>query len=134
MTFFLAAMTPPPHHDRSRWRSELRFIVLMREPVQRTWSHYAMMALYYKWERQRDVTALMGREINQTVRCNASLALQPRLLLELPYEELAIFGKCVGSIKYLGKSLYAASLLPALRLFRRSYIHTDVHTHAYLPT
>ena len=91
----------------------------MREPVQRTWSHYAMMALYYKWEKQRDVVSLLAREMNQTVRCNASLALHPSRLLELPYAELAVFGRCTGAIKYLGRSLYAASLLPALRLFRR---------------
>ena len=91
----------------------------MREPVQRTWSHYAMWALYYKWEKQRDVVSLLAREMNQTVRCNASLALHPSRLLELPYAELAVFGRCTGAIKYLGRSLYAASLLPALRLFRR---------------
>ena len=55
----------------------------MREPVQRTWSHYAMWALYYKWEKQRDVVSLLAREMNQTVRCNASLALHPSRLLEL---------------------------------------------------
>lgn len=101
----------------------IRFVVVVRDPIMRTFSEYAMFRYGYFWETRGNFTALIHPMIDALRRCNASLFRNASALRQLPTAELgAYLAKCFGhghAMQYVASSAYGACFEHALRWFDR---------------
>ena len=103
--------------------SALRFIVVTRDPIARAFSEWMMFAHGWGWDRERNLTRTMRRQMRELATCNATLHATPRLLLGL--SDAALFRhlhRCFGrgkAMAYVSSSAYAVCIVAALRVFPR---------------
>ncbi|KAL1505031.1 hypothetical protein AB1Y20_008792 [Prymnesium parvum] len=102
---------------------KMRFILVMRDPIMRAFSEWAMFSLGWNWDPVRNFSASMAYKLSELRSCNASLYMRPDRLLRLPTEELARYvRKCFAygrATMYATTSMYSVCLLHALRYFKR---------------
>ena len=108
-------------HATARDPDELRFIVLMRDPIMRAFSEWSMFTAW-GWDKEKDFASdapADGRSASATRRSS-----RPDLLiLSLPDEELSAYvKKCFRgmAMEYVTNSLYPICIASALRIFKRS--------------
>ena len=76
---------------------QLRFIVVMRDPVYRAFSEWSMFSLGWNWDPIKNFSASIAAQVAKLQRCNESLFMRPRLLRSLPTAELgAYIDRCFG--------------------------------------
>ena len=74
---------------------ELRFIVLMRDPIMRAFSEWSMFALGWFWEKNTDFENKVKQQMNIFRACNRSLFHDVDAIKRLPPAELeAYLTKC----------------------------------------
>jgi len=100
-----------------------RFVVVMRDPVMRSFSEWNMFALKYKWEREGNFSVAMARKAEQLRQCDPQLFRAPQRLRALSTKALGKYiRRCFGggkAMQYLATSLYGVCIEHALRLFGR---------------
>lgn len=67
---------------------ELRFIVLMRDPIMRAYSEWSMFCLHWHWDHDPSLRHRFRAQMANFKQCNATLAANPELLHSLPDDEL----------------------------------------------
>ena len=67
--------------------SELRFIVLMRDPIMRAYSEFSMFTTW-GWDRRTSFSTRTAEQMGRFRQCNTTLFHRPDLLRTLPDEEL----------------------------------------------
>jgi len=100
--------------------ADLRFVVVMRDPIMRAFSEWSMFALGWGWERDPDFTKKMRAQMEQLRTCNATLFHRNDLLHALPDAELfAYVARCFSgkAMQYVTNSIYPVCVLAALRIF-----------------
>lgn len=111
------------HRTAGAGAGQLRFIVVMRDPVYRAFSEWSMFSLGWNWDPIKNFSASIAAQVAKLQRCNESLFMRPRLLRSLPTAELgAYIDRCFGggrAMAYVQTSMYGVCLLHALRYFRR---------------
>ena len=108
-------------HATARDPSELRFIVLMRDPIMRAFSEHSMFTAW-GWDKEKSFAKRTAEQIARFSRCNATLAAHPERLSGLPDAELfAYMSKCFKgmAMEYVTNSLYPVCIAGALRIFKR---------------
>lgn len=99
---------------------DLRFIVLMRDPIMRTFSEWSMFALGWGWDHEPDFLKKMHAQMRAFERCNATLFHRIDLVKALPDDELfAYITQCFRgkAMEYITNSIYPVCVLGALRFF-----------------
>ncbi|KAL1520185.1 hypothetical protein AB1Y20_023655 [Prymnesium parvum] len=102
--------------------SELRFIVLMRDPVMRAYSEWSMFSLHWRWDHQRSLMTKFSQKMRDFKDCNLTLYEKPELLRSLPDRELHRYiKKCFRgtAMEYISNSIYSVCIMGALRVFKR---------------
>lgn len=102
--------------------SDLRFIVVMRDPIMRAFSEWSMFALGWGWERESDFMRKMRAKMDALRTCNGTLFHRNDLLRALPDDELFLYvTKCFKgkAMEYITNSIYPVCVLAALRVFPR---------------
>jgi len=102
--------------------SELRFIVLMRDPIQRLFSEWSMFQLGWGWDHEKSFKAKVQSQMHKFKQCNKTLYHRPDLLSMLPNDELfAYMKKCFRgmAMEYVTNSLYPVCIAGAMRIFKR---------------
>ena len=101
----------------------LRFIVVMRDPIMRAFSEWAMFSLGWNWDPVKNFTASMAYKLRDLRECNRTLYMRPDLLRSLPTSELARYmSSCFNygaATNYATTSMYSVCMLHALRYFKR---------------
>jgi len=108
-------------HSTARDPDELRFIVLMRDPIARAFSEWSMFTTW-GWDKGKDFKARAHEQMERFRKCNTTLYHRPDLLTALPDAELfAYMGKCFKgmAMEYVTNSLYPICIAGALRIFKR---------------
>ena len=108
-------------HATARDPNELRFIVLMRDPIMRAFSEWSMFTTW-GWDKDKSFQHRVNGQMNAFRRCNATLYHRPDLLTALPDDELfAYMKKCFRgmAMEYVTNSLYPICIAGALRIFKR---------------
>jgi len=108
-------------HSTARDPDELRFIVLMRDPIARAFSEWSMFTTW-GWDKQKDFVTRVRGQMSTFRKCNATLFHRPDLLTALPDYELAAYvSKCFRgmAMEYVTNSLYPICIASALRIFKR---------------
>lgn len=101
---------------------QLRFIVLMRDPIMRAFSEWSMFALGWGWDPDKNFLKRTRRQMRDFATCNTTLFHNTELLERLPTEELFKYmTKCFHgkAMEYITNSIYPVCVLAALRVFRR---------------
>ena len=101
--------------------SELRFIVLMRDPIMRAFSEFSMFTAW-GWDKSKSFVESTAAQVKKFRTCNATLFARPDLLHSLPDKELfAYMSKCFKgmAMEYVTNSLYPVCIAGALRIFKR---------------
>ena len=105
---------------------DLRFIVLVREPMERAFSEWVHMALKWTWDPITDFGASFAARLQQLRDCNRSLFGNVAALRALPTAELSTYlRRCWGhggAMMYAPTSLYSVCVLHALRFVRREQL------------
>ena len=117
----------------------LRFIVLMREPMSRAFSEWAMFALKWAWDPIPSFEASLAVRVNQLRDCNRTLFRNVEALRALPTHELSAYlTKCWSSgaaLMYAQTSMYSVCVLHALRHFeRRQFLFLRYEDALRMPT
>jgi hypothetical protein len=108
-------------HSTARDPSELRFIVLMRDPIMRAFSEWSMFTTW-GWDKEKSFLKRTTTQMRNFNNCNSTLAGRPDLLMSLSDEELfAYMGQCFRgmAMEYVTNSLYPICIAGALRIFKR---------------
>ena len=104
-------------------RGRLRFIIVMRDPIMRAFSEWAMFSLGWNWDAVKNFSASMSYKLRALKDCNATLYMRPHLLRSLPTAEIATYmRRCFNygaATMYPTTSMYSVCMLHALRYFRR---------------
>ena len=109
-------------HATARDPDELRFVVVMRDPVMRAFSEWSMFTAW-GWDKEKSFVKKTRQQMAQFDRCNETLARNPELIFSLGDEELAAYvKKCFRgmAMEYVTNSLYPICIASALRIFKRS--------------
>ena len=117
-------------HASARTPSALRFVVVVRDPVMRAFSEFAMFRWGYFWEPSTaNFTHVAAQQVAHLQACNRSLFRNASALRALPTAELEHYlRRCFGAgraMMYVPSSAAAVCILHALRLF-------DVHQFLFL--
>jgi hypothetical protein len=111
------------HEGAAGQRGRLRFIVVMRDPIMRAFSEWAMFSLGWNWDPVKNFSASMAFKIRDLKECNETLFNRPDLLRHLPTEEVAQYMRSCfrygAATMYPTTSMYSVCMLHALRYFRR---------------
>jgi hypothetical protein len=111
------------HEGAAGQRGRLRFIVVMRDPIMRAFSEWAMFSLGWNWDPVKNFSASMAFKIRDLKQCNETLFNRPDLLRHLPTEEVAQYMRSCfrygAATMYPTTSMYSVCMLHALRYFRR---------------
>ena len=103
--------------------AQLRFIVVMRDPIYRAFSEWSMFSLGWNWDPIKNFSASIATQVHKLRTCDPALFMQPRKLRALPTAQLAAYiDRCFGAgraMAYIQTSMYSVCLLHALRHFRR---------------
>jgi len=108
-------------HSTARNPDELRFIVLMRDPIMRAFSEWSMFTAW-GWDKDKNFKSRVTSQMRKFADCNATLFGRTDLLNALPDDELfAYMGKCFRgmAMEYVTNSLYPICIAGALRIFKR---------------
>ena len=108
-------------HSTARDPSELRFIVLMRDPIMRAFSEWSMFTTW-GWDKEKSFAKRATEQMDKFKKCNSTLFQRPDLLRALPDVELfAYMTKCFKgmAMEYVLNSLYPVCIAGALRIFKR---------------
>lgn len=109
-------------YSTARDPSELRFVVLMRDPIMRAFSEWSMFALGWYWDHEPSFYTKVTKQMDTFRKCSGTLFGKPELLEHLPNEELfAYMKKCFKgmAMEYITNSLYPICIAGALRIFKR---------------
>ncbi len=109
-------------YQTARDPSELRFIVLMRDPIMRLFSEWSMFRLGWGWDHEPSFKRKIDKQMQTFRTCNATLFESPQMLMTLPDDELfAYMKRCFKgmAMEYVTNSLYPVCVLGALRVFKR---------------
>eukprot|EP00966_Prymnesium_polylepis_P296309 6845150-Prymnesium_polylepis.1 len=102
--------------------SALRFVVLVRDPLRRAFSEWAMFRQWRGWETG-GFNATLAKQVAELRACNETLADRVGSLPSLSVSELSRYlRRCFGTgeaRRYASNSLSAVCILHALRLFDR---------------
>ena len=117
----------------------LRFIVLLRDPIMRSFSEWSMFTLGWLWDNRTNFSQVMREEAEKLRACNQTLGANPRQLPSLSTAELAAYIRsCFGSglaMNYLQSSMYAVCILHAFRYFSpRQFLFVRYEDLIRLPT
>ena len=96
-------------HATARDPSELRFVVLMRDPIMRLFSEWSMFRLGWGWDHEPSFSKKVHDQMHRFRQCNATLFEKPERLLSLPDEEIFTYmKKCFRgmAMEYVTNSLY----------------------------
>ena len=111
------------HEGAAGQPDRLRFIVVMRDPIMRAFSEWAMFSLGWNWDPVKNFSASMAYKLDDLRKCNRSLFMRPDRLRALPTSELASYMReCFrfgSATMYATTSMYGVCMLHALRYFRR---------------
>ena len=66
-------------HSSARNPKELRFIVLMRDPIMRAFSEWSMFVLGWGWDHEPSLQKKFRAQMNKFKKCNATLFHNVRL-------------------------------------------------------
>lgn len=102
--------------------SNLRFIVVMRDPIMRAFSEWAMFALGWGWDKEPNFLKRMRSQMASFRACNETLFHRNDIVRGLPDEELFTYvNKCFRgkAMEYITNSIYPVCVLAALRVFPR---------------
>ena len=108
-------------HSTARDPSELRFIVLMRDPIMRAFSEFSMFTTW-GWDKEKSFLRRTTFQMRAFRNCNSTLFGRADLLMALPDEELfAYIKQCFRgmAMEYVTNSLYPICIAGALRIFKR---------------
>ena len=114
----------PVAHPRDLAReslTQLRFIVLMRDPIMRAFSEHSMFTAW-GWDKEKSFVKRTTEQMNRFRNCNATLFQRTDLLQSLPDVELFTYmSKCFKgmAMEYVTNSLYPVCIAGALRIFKR---------------
>jgi hypothetical protein len=112
------------HEGSAGHRSSLRFIVVVRDPIMRAFSEWAMFSLGWNWDPVKNFSASMGYKLRDLQQCNRTLFMRPDLLRQLPTHELAHYMRSCfqfgRATMYATNSMYGVCLEHALRYFEPS--------------
>jgi len=101
--------------------SELRFIVLMRDPIMRAFSEFSMFTAW-GWDKATSFHVRTQEQMTRFKACNETLFQRTDLLQALPDSELfAYMSKCFKgmAMEYVTNSLYPICIAGALRIFKK---------------
>ena len=107
-------------HSSARDPKELRFIVLMRDPIMRAFSEWMMFVHGWGWDHEQSLHRKFRFQMNRFKTCNATLFHNTSLLRSLPDKELfAYLEKCFAgrAMEYVSNSIYSVCVLAAQRIF-----------------
>jgi len=108
-------------HATARDPSELRFIVLMRDPIMRAFSEFSMFTAW-GWDKATSFATRTQEQMSKFANCNRTLFHRPDLLRTIPDDELfSYMTKCFKgmAMEYVTNSLYPICIAGALRIFKR---------------
>jgi len=109
-------------HRTARDPAELRFIVLMRDPIMRAFSEWSMFALGWGWDGDKNLLRRLRSQMASFKQCNKTLFHNIPLLRSLPNDELFRYiTKCIrgNAMQYITNSIYPICVEAALRIFRK---------------
>jgi len=109
-------------YDTARDPGELRFIVLMRDPIMRAFSEWSMFTLGWRWDKNLDFMKSMRMQMARFRKCNSTLFHNNERIRKLPTPELfAYMSKCMkgNAMQYITNSIYPVCVEAALRVFKR---------------
>jgi len=109
-------------YNAARDPSELRFIVLMRDPVMRAYSEWSMFSLHWHWDHEQRIEVKFEDKMRSFIMCNTTLFKDPSLIKSLPDEELFRYLRhCFRgtAMEYISNSIYSVCIEGAMRVFKR---------------
>ena len=111
------------HEGAAGLPDRMRFIVVMRDPIMRAFSEWAMFSLGWNWDPIKNFTASMAYKLHDLRKCNRTLYMRPDRLKALPTEEIAAYMRSCfnygAATMYATTSMYAVCMVHALRYFKR---------------